>query len=570
MKKGTYVLIIFLVLFVLFLATVASLFYFSFGKPPKVKAQSYLEIQLYGQIAEKTTPDFFSTLFTGRQSLSMFDIWTNIRKAKVDQRIKALVLRLGFLQCDWGKVNEIREAVIEFKKSGKKVYAYLDEAIDIDKEYYLATACDKIVLQPAGTLIINGIGGDIPFLKNTLDKLGIEAEIEHVEKYKTAYHMFTKEGFTPAHKEMMESIYGDIFNQYINTVAKAREKDVSEIRNLIDIGYFHADKALEAGLVDALLFDDEFIDLIRGDRKKMTRISHKTYLKIKPSSVGLDSGKKIALIYGLGAIHTGEGSFQSMGSSTVVRWLRKVRKDKSIVAVVLRIDSPGGSVVASDTIWREVFLTKKQKPVVVSMSDMAGSGGYWISMCAHKIFAHPQTLTGSIGVIFGKFNMIRLYEKIGITSEKIKFGKRADIFSSFRKFTPEERQFLKKEILWAYDQFLTKVAEGRNMTRADVDKIGKGRVWTGNQAMEIGLVDELGGLSNAIIGAKELAGMARNEIVKLVVYPKDYSFLDVFLGAMTARTKLKVLSRWEKMLSIFELLQNERRWALMPIWLTPN
>jgi len=543
MKKGTYILIIFLVLFVLFLATVASLFYFSFGKPPKVKAQSYLEIQLYGQIAEKANPDFFSTLFTGRQPLSMFDIWTNIRKAKVDQRIKALVLRLGFLQCDWGKVNEIREAVLEFKKSGKKVYAYLDEAMDIDKEYYLATACDKIVLHPVGTLLINGIGGDIPFLKNTLDKLGIEAEIEHVEKYKTAYHMFTKEGFTPAHKEMMESIYGDIFNQYINTVAKAREKEVSEIRKLIDTGYFQGEKALEAGLVDDLLFDDEFIDLVRGEGKKLTRISHKTYLKIKPSSVGLDSGKKVALIYGLGAIHTGEGSFQSMGSSTVIRWLRKVRKDKSIVAVVLRIDSPGGSVVASDTIWREVFLTKKQKPVVVSMSDMAVSGGYWISMCAHKIFAHPQTLTGSIGVIFGKFNMIRLYEKIGITSEKIKFGKRADIFSSFRKFTPEERQFLKKEILWAYDKFLTKVAEGRDMTRADVDKVGKGRVWTGSQAKEIGLVDELGGLSDAINAAKELAGMASNETVKLVVYPKDYSFLDVFLGTMTARTKIKVLSR---------------------------
>jgi protease-4 len=553
MKKGTYILIIFLVLFVLFLATVASLFYFSFGKPPKVKAQSYLEIQLSGQITEKAPPDFFSALFTGRPRLSMFDIWTNIRKAKVDQRIKALVLRLGFLQCDWGKVNEIREAVLEFKKSGKKVYAYLDEAMDIDKEYYLATACDKIVLHPVGTLFINGIGGDIPFLKKTLDKLGIEAEIEHVEKYKTAYHMFTKEGFTPAHKEMMESIYGDIFDHYIHTVAKARKKDEAEIRRLIDTGYFQGDKALEAGLVDALLFDDEFVDLIRGDRKKMTRISHKTYLKIKPSSVGLDSGKKIALIYGLGAIHTGEGSFQSMGSSTVIRWLRKVRKDKSIVAVVLRIDSPGGSVVDSDTIWREVFLTKKQKPVVVSMSDMAGSGGYWISMCAHKIFAHPQTLTGSIGVIFGKFNMIRLYEKIGITSEKIKFGKRADIFSSFRKFTPEERQFLKKEIFWAYEQFLTKVAEGRDMTKEDVDKVGKGRVWTGSQAKGIGLVDELGGLSDAITAAKELAGMARNETVKLVIYPKDYSFLDVFLGAMTARTKLKVLSRWEKILSTFEL-----------------
>jgi len=566
MKKGTYVLIIFLVLLVLLMATVVSFFYFSFGKPPKVKAQSYLEIPLAGQVAEKAAPDFFSAFLTGRPPLSMFDIWTNIRKAKVDSRIKALVLRLGYLQCDWGKINEIRDAVLDFKTSGKKVYAYLDEAMDSDKEYYLATACDKIILHPVGTLFINGIGGDVPFLKKTLDKLGIEAEIEHVEKYKTAYHMFTKEGFTPAHREMMESIYGDIFDHYIQTVAKARKKEEAEIRRLIDIGYFQGEKALESGLVDDLLFDDEFIDLVRGEGKKLNRIGHKTYLKIKPSSVGLDTGKKIAVIYGLGAIHTGEGSFQSMGSSTIVRWFRKVRKDKSIAAVVFRIDSPGGSVVASDIIWREVFLTKKEKPVVVSMSDMAGSGGYWISMGAHKIFAHPQTLTGSIGVIFGKFNMVKLYEKIGITSEKIQFGKRADIFSSFRKFTPEEKQFLKKEILWAYDQFLTKVAEGRDMTREDVDKVGKGRVWTGSQAKKIGLVDEMGGLSEAIAAAKELAGMASNEGVKLVVYPKDYSFLDMFLGAMTARTKIKLLSRWEKILSTFELLQNERRWALMPIW----
>ncbi len=570
MKRGKYVLIILLIFFFLFLATIFSFIFLEFGRRPAVKARSYLEIKLSGEIQEKAPRDFLMSMFGRGPSLSMDDIWMNIKKAKVDSRIKSLVLRLGYIQSDWAKINEIRESVLDFRKSGKNAYAYIDESMESDKQYYLATACDRIVLHPLGSLVVNGIGGYIPFFKKTMDKLGIEAEVEHVEEYKTAYNMFTEEGFTPAHKRMMKSLYESLYSYYIKVLAEAREKSEEEIRALIDHGFYQGEKALEAGLVDDLLFEDEFEDLLKEKEKKLSKITFGQYLKIKPSSLGLNKGKKISLIYGMGPIHTGEGFYQSMGSSTVARWIKKARKDKSIAAVIFRVDSPGGSAVASDVIWREVALTKKEKPFIVSMSGMAGSGGYWISMAAHKIVAQPQTLTGSIGVISGKFNMVKLYEKLGITADKLTYGKRADLYSTFRRLTQEERDFLKKEILWIYDQFLTKVAEGRNLSKKEVDKIGKGRVWTGIQAKELGLVDEIGGLSRALELAKELAGIPTDEEVRLIVLPKKVSFFEVFFGKRQAGINLGLDPRLEKMLSAFKLFKKEKTLAIMPFWIAPE
>ena len=371
-------------------------------------------------------------------------------------------------------------------------------------------------------------------------------------------------------KELEESLYGDLFSHYVKTLAETREKSEEEIKALVDHGFFQGDRALEAGLVDDLLYEDEFEDLLKEKEKKLSKITHGQYLKIEPSSLGLNRGKKIALIYGTGAIHTGEGFYQAIGSSTMARMIKRARKDKSVTAIVLRVDSPGGSAVASDVIWREVALAKKEKPFVVSMSDVAGSGGYWISMTAHKIVAQPQTLTGSIGVISGKFNLVKLYEKLGITSEKLTFGKRADLFSTFRKLTREERNFLKNEILWIYDKFLVKVAEGRNLSKEDVDRIGRGRVWTGSQAKEQGLVDEMGGLSRALELAKELAGIPVDEEVRLVVRPRKVSFLDAFFGRRMIKMNLGLNPGLEKMLSTYMMLDKERILAIMPFWFAPE
>lgn len=570
MKKRTYILIIILIFLGLALATFFSFIYLEFGKPPAVKAHSYLEISLSGGVQEKIPSNLLMEMLGAKPELSMYDLWMNIRKAKADRRIQSLVLRLGYLQCDWAKVNEIREMIADFRKSGKKTYAYIEDAIEFDKEYYLSTACDEIIMHPLGSLVINGIGGYVPFVKKGLNKLGIKAEIEHVEEYKTAYNMFTEDRFTPAHKEMLESIYGDIFSHYIRTIANAKGRSEEEIRNLIDHGFFNSEQAQKTGLVDKLLFEDEFIQLIKGERTKIHKITHEQYLKIKPSSLGLNKGKKIALIYGTGAIHSGEGFYKTMGSSTIARWIRKAYKDKSIAAIVFRVDSPGGSAVASDIIYRESSLAKKEKPFVVSMSDMAGSGGYWVSMAAHKIIAQPQTLTGSIGVISGKFNMSKLYEKMGITAEKITFGKRADLFSTFRSFKPDEKSLLKNQLLWIYDKFLAGVSEGRNMSKEEVDKIARGRVWTGSQAKELGLVDELGGLREAINAAKELAGIPASEEVRLIVLPKKVTLFDVISRKKSIQTDLNIDAKWEKMIHVFKILERESTLALMPFWISPK
>ena len=571
MKKRTYVLIIFLVFFILAAGAAISYFLLEWGRPAvTVPAHAYLEINLSGELQEISPPDFFSNVILGIRPLSMNELWMNIRKAKADDRIDAILLRINLLACDWAKVTELRDLILDVRKAGKKTYAYIDEAPDFDKEYYLATACDRIILHPMGWLGINGIGGYVPFFKNALDKLGVRAEFEHVEEYKTAYNQFTEKGFTPAHREMMESIYGDLFSHYVKAVATARKKNEEEVRSLIDKAFFQGEEALKAGLVDDLLYEDQLQNLLQSGGRKLGRITSDAYARVSPVSAGIGIGRRIALIYGVGPILSGESLPQSMGGTTIARWIRQARQDKSIAAIVFRVDSPGGSSVASDVIWREVFLAKKEKPFVVSMSDVAGSGGYWISMAAHKIVAQPQTLTGSIGVLAGKFDLSALYEKLGLTSEKIAYGKEADIFSTFRPFSPEEKKIMKDEILWTYDQFLTKVAEGRNMTKAEVNAVGRGRVWTGAQARDLKLVDELGGLTKAVELAKGLAGIAREEEVRLVVWPKKRTFWGSLFGRRVPESVLDMRPGLKQAALALRLMERTRVWAVMPFWSGPE
>jgi protease-4 len=571
MKKRTYVLIIFLVFFILAAGAAISYFLLEWGRPAvTVPAHAYLEINLSGELQEISPPDFFSNVILGIRPLSMNELWMNIRKAKADDRIDAILLRINLLACDWAKVTELRDLILDVRKAGKKTYAYIDEAPDFDKEYYLATACDRIILHPMGWLGINGIGGYVPFFKNALDKLGVRAEFEHVEEYKTAYNQFTEKGFTPAHREMMESIYGDLFSHYVKAVASARKKNEEEVRSLIDKAFFQGEEALKAGLVDDLLYEDQLQNLLQSGGRKLGRITSDAYARVSPVSAGIGIGRRIALIYGVGPILSGESLPQSMGGTTIARWIRQARQDKSIAAIVFRVDSPGGSSVASDVIWREVFLAKKEKPFVVSMSDVAGSGGYWISMAAHKIVAQPQTLTGSIGVLAGKFDLSALYEKLGLTSEKIAYGKEADIFSTFRPFSPEEKKIMKDEILWTYDQFLTKVAEGRNMTKAEVNAVGRGRVWTGAQARDLKLVDELGGLTKAVELAKGLAGIAREEEVRLVVWPKKRTFWGSLFGRRVPESVLDMRPGLKQAALALRLMERTRVWAVMPFWSGPE
>jgi len=567
MKRGKYVLGIILVFVILIAGTFIAFVFEALGpKTPSLGANSYLEIKLGGELAEWSQPDFLTSLFVGVQPQSLNDIWTNLRKAKVDRRIRGILLRLNMLECGWAKVDEIREAVLDFRRSGKKAFAFIEEAPEFNKEYYLATACDKIILHPLGWLGLTGIGGDIPFFKKGLDKLGIQAQFAHIGRFKTAYNQFTEEGFTPAHREMEESLTSDIFDQFVKTVAQARNKTEDEVKALIDRAFFQGDQAKAAGLVDENLYDDELPRLFEAGGLKPVRIGSEDYARVKPSSLGLETGRRVALIYAQGPILGGESlNYQMIGGQTLARWIRRAREDESIAAVVIRVDSPGGSAVASDTIGREVELTKKVKPIVISMSDMAGSGGYWISMSAHRILARPQTLTGSIGVLSGKFNFSKLYEKLGITSEELTYGRRSNIFSTFRPLSKEEVVLLSEQIAWIYDKFLTKAAEGRNLTKDRVNEIGQGRVWTGRQAQALGLVDALGGLTEAIEEAKRLAGIPAAESVRLDVRPRRSSWWGSLFGASRDVRALGLDPAVRKALDSLEIMQRELFLAIMPL-----
>ena len=572
MKRSTYV-----VLIILFLVALGALGTFLVliedlgGRAVEIPARGYLEVPLAGPVEEIAPPDALLAFFLGRRPLAVHDFWSNLRKAKVDGRIEAVVLRLGLLECDWGKATEMRDIILDFRRSGKKVYALIEEAPDFDLEYYIATACDRIILHPLGWLGVNGIGGYVPFLKGSFDKLGILAEFEHVEEYKTAANMFTEKGFTPAHREEMESLSADLFDQYVSTAAKARGKTEAEFRALIDRAFFQGEQAKAAGLVDDCLYEDEVQALLRRDGRVVSPVRFDDYTRVKPAVVGLETGPgNIALIYAVGTIMTGESLPPVMGGSTVARWIRTARNDASVKAIVLRIDSPGGSSVGSDVIWREVALARKQKPVIVSMSDVAGSGGYWIAMAATKIVAEPQTLTGSIGVLAGKFSIDGLLDKLGVTSDRLVFGEKADVFSPFRPFTTEERKILKDQILWTYDQFLARASEGRGLTREQVDAVGKGRVWTGRQAKDLKLVDELGGLTMAIGIAKKEAGIDADQDVRLAVWPRRRSFWQSLFERPGLGLDLKTAAGRTKILETARMMNQTRIWAVMPFWVQPQ
>jgi len=567
-RKSVWLILIFFFIFLTALAFVSVFVSNLTQEKVRITSDSYLEINLNGQLEEYSPTMPFMQYFQG-PIISLYDTWMNLRKAALDPRIKAVVLKFGILDSDWAKIEELRQAVINFRKSGKPIIAYFEESPEADKEYYLATACNKIILHPLGWLGINGFATYVPFFKGLLDRLGIKAEFEHIEEYKTAYNQFTENGFTPAHQEMLESIYHDIFDRYLKEIASARHKSQEEMRSLLDRGYFQGKEALDAHLVDGLAYEDQLLEILNlKDVKELTKVDNSRYARLEPSSLGLNIGRKVALIYATGTILSGEEEVVALGSQTFIRWLQSATRDKTIAAIIVRIDSPGGSAVGADTIWHELIKARREKPVIISMSGLAGSGGYWMALGGNRIIAQPQTLTGSIGVIAGKFSFEGLMKKLGINIEKVVIGKEADAFTIYREFTPEERKILKDQIKDIYEQFLQRVASARNISTEEANRLGRGRVWTGNQAKNLNLIDDLGGLDLAIDSAKQLAGISPKEEVELVVWPKKRSFLDILMGRKAEITSF--LTENELIAHLVHLIKSFSRpatWALTPFWL---
>jgi protease-4 len=426
----------------------------------------------------------------------------------------------------FGKVQELRDAIGRFRKSGKPAYAHLEFAGN--REYYLATACSRIYAVPTAILDVSGLAAEVTFFKGTLDKIGMQAQFEGVGKYKNAPNQFTETGFTGPHREQTEALLDSLFGQYVGAIAASRDKTEAQVRALVDDGPYDGARALAAGLVDELVYEDEL-----GDRLGAAeRVTAGRYVK-GSRGFGLDGRPKLALVYAVGTIVSGEsqsgfgGDFA--GSDTVARAIRQARKDASVRAIVLRIDSPGGSGTASDVMWREVTLARKVKPVIMSMGDTAASGGYYLAMGGDAIVAQPGTITGSIGVFGGKLSMRGLYDKVGLTKEIVTRGKNAALFSSYRAWSDEERQSFRAIMTSFYEEFVQKAASGRGKTYEEIHAVAQGRVWTGAEALEVGLVDRLGGLDVAVTLAKERAKIGADQEVSLVVLPERKSLFETLL-----------------------------------------
>ena len=532
---------------------------------PSIRNNSVLTLRVAGSLPDYSPDDPFKKYFGGPDQ-SLTGLVMQFKKAKVDNRIKAILLDVNMSGVGWGKAEEIRDAITDFRTSGKPVYAYLE--FGLNKEYFIATACDKIIVPPPGELFINGLAADVMFFRGSLDKLGIYPDIYQIGKYKSAGDMFTQKQMTEAHREYINSMLDDLYSRYINTIAQARKKTPEEVRALIDNAPYNAVQAKDAGLVDEAIYRDEVekqLNKLLGYKETDAFVAVRgyDYRDVSPESLGLNKGERLAVIYATGTIESGSSQNspsgeQSIGSDTVAKALNDAAADKTIKAIVLRVDSPGGSGLASDIIWRAVEQANAKKPVVVSMSDVAASGGYYISASAAKIIAQPTTITGSIGVVAGKPVMRGFYDWLGLSNEYVLRGKTAGMFRATEKFSDEERAKFEEWIKTTYYRdFVPKVAKGRSKDPEYVDSVAQGRVWTGSQARERGLVDEFGGLDKAIEVAKQLAKIPADKGVERVILPYPTTFLQQLLsGGDNSNTEI------QQQRAVFAALPEDARRAL--------
>ena len=541
LRRGIWIVIIFILIAVGISAAGLIATAFLIGRPPQVASNSMLVLRIEGDLREVEPGGLVGSLMGPQPTVR--SIVEALRRAKADRRITSVVIRPTGNAALWGKVQEIRDAITDFRTSDKPIVAYLQQGGE--QEFYLASACDKVFLMPAASLDLTGMASYELFLRGTLDKIGAYPDALHIGEYKTASNTLTERTYTPEHREMAESLNRDLYDQLVSGIASGRQKTDQEVRTLIDHGPFLAEEAVSAGLVDALAYEDEIDDRIElGELKFLEARDYRT----AGGSFGLNRGPRIAVLYAVGIITSGESSDSPqgdvVGSDSIIRYLRTARADDSIRAIVLRIDSPGGSAIASDVIWREVYLTRQVKPVIASMSDVAASGGYYIAMPATKIVAAPGTLTGSIGVVTVKFVIEGTLKNLGMNMESVSEGRYATLYSPIRRFTPEERAKLLGLMQATYDTFVEKAAEGRNTTPERIDAVARGRVWTGQQAKGLGLIDELGGLQRALALAKQEAGIDADREVELVVYPPKKTLLEALANPFGAMDGTATVAAW--------------------------
>lgn len=502
---------------------------------PKIKDHSWLVVDIYGEILEYNPPTDIMGEIMGGKPETLTRILCNLEKACVDDRIEGVIMKISANNtAGRASLQEIRGAIKKVQKAGKKVYAFSD---NFDRRaYFLAAACDSIFIPPPAYVSFHGASITTTHVKRMLNKLGIKPQMHKIKDYKSAAEMIMRESMSPQSRENMEWLLEDYWDMYTEALGNDRGLTEDQIVAAMEHALFTAEEAKEFGFVDGILYGDELEEMLKlEDEEKLRWVSQGTYEKIKPEKLGLKGDKKIAIVHAQGMIGGRKSRIDPlfgvmMGHQTVIGELRRARLDDDIAAVIFRVDSGGGEGLASDLISHEVEVLASVKPVVVSMVDVAGSGGYYIAYTGTKIVADPMTITGSIGSISGKFNVSGFFDKLGITHDFATKGPKALMYSELRDFTKEEWDRHVENHWDGFNAWLKDVAEHRGMTFEEAEKLAHGRVWTGRQAKENGLIDEVGGLDTAIEMAKELAEIPADEKVTLLHYPKKKELIEVLLS----------------------------------------
>lgn len=508
-----------------------------------ISDNSILEVSFENPIEERSSNNPFENLnFNGinpNRTPGLNDILKSVSKAKSDSRIKGILLNLTSIQSGMATTEEIRNAFLDYKKSGKFIYAYSESYTQ--GAYYLASVADKIYLYPEGDVDFRGLHADLMFFKGTLEKLEIQPEIIRHGKFKSAVEPFMYDKMSDENREQVSTFLNSIWNNILNGISASRNIPVEELQKIADNAEGrNAENALSLHLVDKLSYYDQVLSDLKkktdqGEKEKIKFVSLKKYVRAYVKGDDY-SAKKIAVVYASGDIVSGEGNEDQIGSDKIAAALRKARLDSSVKAIVFRINSPGGSALASDVIWRETVLAQKTKPLIVSMGDYAASGGYYIACAADTIVARPNTITGSIGVFGLLFNTQNMFKnKLGITFDSVKTGRYADIGSMNRPMKENEREIIQGEVEKVYDTFISHVAIGREMTKENVDNIGQGRVWSGVDAKRLGLVDVLGGINDAISIAAKKANLTTYRTIAL---PEQKEFFEKLVEDLNAEAKV--------------------------------
>jgi protease IV len=518
------------------------------NKPVSISSNSILVLKAGVPIPDRGEQNPFPGIDILNVTLSsaagLNEILFNIEKAANDDKIKGILIENGLLPSGWATTEEIRNALIKFRGSGKFVISYSDYVLT-QECYYLSTAASKIFINPGSMVDFKGLSSEVMFYKKALEKIGVEVQVTRHGKFKGAVEPYILDKLSDDNRAQIKDYAGSLWNQVITDISESRDIPVDQLNRLADnLDGNLASRAVETKLVDGIMYRDELIDTLKilsgiNKGKDLNLVSMTRYSKVPDNKIIPSSKKKIAVVYASGTIVTGRGRYDNIGGNLYADEIRKARLDTSVRAIVLRVDSPGGSATASDIIWREVDLASKVKPVVISMGNYAASGGYFISAAGTKIFADPMTISGSIGA----FGLIPnagklLVDKLGVTTETVKTNKNSDFPSIFRPMSSYEKQVMQMSIENIYGDFVNKVASGRKMSSERIDSIGQGRVWSGTSALKIGLVDEMGGLKDAIASAAELAGIESFSIRELPVQEDPYTRL---LSQLTGEIKMNIL-----------------------------